>query len=638
MFRAKDKVIKQFFPYREFRKGQREIINFLLENIGKNRACVIEGPNGMGKTISVLAGALSVVKRSASDKKIIFCSRTHKQVDRVIEEANKIYLKMRGEFIAIPLRGRNNLCINEHLCIDEVDAEAFSRLCDQLKKSENCPFFSNLTSKKVKALNEIVKPPKTAYSLFKAAKNAGICPYEMLQRLLPHAKIISLNYAYILNPFIREIFLKNINFTLKNAILVFDEAHNLPEITSNIFKKKISLKTLMEAEKEARLLRSKDLLENIETLRNAFRKMLRRFPENTGSFQARFFIKQLWIEIGKRMLSEIIDDLVSKGVQLKLKKALNFERPYSALYKIGVFLRYLLYLLDEAVVLIHKTGKNKTLETLLPNPSFLVSGLIKVSKASIFLSGTLKPFSAFIDVMNLPRNKTVSLEVPFPFKKENIFSIFAKGVTTRFTMRKREMYEKIALKIAEAVNATDSNTGVFFSSYEVLKEVVNVGFKSLTCKPLFIEEEGKKSVYNDKLIKEFKSFSDKGGAVLLGVMGGRNAEGEDFPGREMSTAVIIGVPFARPSHKTLALIKYYRRRFPGKGMFYGYTLPALRKVNQACGRPLRKINEKVSIVFLDDRFLNKEIFKLLSPWIIKNHVILKDEPGLIEKALKKFFQ
>ena len=104
---------------------------------------------------------------------------------------------------------------------------------------------------------------------------------------------------------------------------------------------------------------------------------------------------------------------------------------------------------------------------------------------------------------------------------------------------------------------------------------------------------------NEKMVSDFKACGDRNGAVFLGVQGGRTSEGVDFPGNQMNSVIVVGVPYAKPTPRVKAQIDYYEKCFPGFGREYGYVLPAMKKASQAAGRPIRTLDDRGAIVFLD---------------------------------------
>ncbi|MEM2102908.1 MAG: helicase C-terminal domain-containing protein, partial [Candidatus Bathyarchaeia archaeon] len=149
---------------------------------------------------------------------------------------------------------------------------------------------------------------------------------------------------------------------------------------------------------------------------------------------------------------------------------------------------------------------------------------------------------------------------------------------------------------------------------------------------------GMKSKENELLINRFKSYAKKGGAVLLGVQGGRASEGTDYPGDQMNSVAIIGVPYAEPTPKVKAQIDYYEKRFPKLGREYGYVLPALKKAAQAAGRPIRTLEDRGALVFLDHRYATSYCQKFLPLWIRRDMKTLPNENGLISRELRMFFR
>ncbi|MEM2109588.1 MAG: helicase C-terminal domain-containing protein, partial [Candidatus Odinarchaeota archaeon] len=126
--------------------------------------------------------------------------------------------------------------------------------------------------------------------------------------------------------------------------------------------------------------------------------------------------------------------------------------------------------------------------------------------------------------------------------------------------------------------------------------------------------------------------------VLLGVMGGRNSEGEDFPGDEMNSVVVVGVPYAKPNPSVKASIRYFEEQFPGKGHEYGYVIPSMRRAAQAGGRVIRRLTDRGAIIFLDWRFKQENCLKYFPNWLKDNIEIIPDEAGLLKSKISYFFK
>jgi DNA excision repair protein ERCC-2 len=77
-----EETVARYFPYAKVRPHQDEFISTIFEAVENGRSVLIEGSNGLGKTISALSACLP----KAIDKrfKILYVARTHRQHERVI--------------------------------------------------------------------------------------------------------------------------------------------------------------------------------------------------------------------------------------------------------------------------------------------------------------------------------------------------------------------------------------------------------------------------------------------------------------------------------------------------------------------------------------------------------------------------
>ncbi|TFF84864.1 DNA repair helicase, partial [Candidatus Heimdallarchaeota archaeon] len=174
-------------------------------------------------------------------------------------------------------------------------------------------------------------------------------------------------------------------------------------------------------------------------------------------------------------------------------------------------------------------------------------------------------------------------------------------------------------------------------SYNVMDGLISAGLEKHLESPLFQENSKMSSTANDQLVNRFKKMADKDGGTLLGVLGGRSSEGADFPGDQMNTCIIVGIPYARPTTRIQAQIDYLEQEFERKGREYGYVIPAVRRAAQAAGRVIRSIEDRGLVLFLDSRFSYSYIRRLLPLWLRKNIDTIHYENGTITDLTKKFY-
>ena len=174
----------------------------------------------------------------------------------------------------------------------------------------------------------------------------------------------------------------------------------------------------------------------------------------------------------------------------------------------------------------------------------------------------------------------------------------------------------------------------------MLQDLVNAGIKEIikdSGKTVFVENAQFSSIENDALLEQFKKAAYSNGGVLLGVMGGRNSEGADFPGKEMETVVVLGIPLARPIARVEAKIKYFNKIFGEKGKKYSYIVPAIYKAAQTAGRVVRTPEDRGVIVFLDKRYLWNYYRDILPNWL-KRNIKTISSPMQLSRLISNFYR
>lgn len=128
----------------------------------------------------------------------------------------------------------------------------------------------------------------------------------------------------------------------------------------------------------------------------------------------------------------------------------------------------------------------------------------------------------------------------------------------------------------------------------------NNGYFAEIQRCLYIEKQDMSQTELMDLVTDFKSCGNDNGAALFSVMGGRISEGMDFPAEQLEIAVIIGIPYPKPTARQRGLQNYYDLKF-GKGWEYTVQAPAARKMLQAIGRLIRNEHDRGVAIILDKR-------------------------------------
>ncbi|KON33762.1 MAG: hypothetical protein AC479_03295 [miscellaneous Crenarchaeota group-6 archaeon AD8-1] len=634
--------VDNFFPYKTVRPNQGEFIKSVYDSVNNKRSVLIEGNNGLGKTVSSLSACLPIAIEN--DLKILYVARTHRQHDRVIEELRNICKKQKVS--GVSLRGRNHMCLNVVASKKSNDSKSHMEVCELLKSKKICQYHLNLEQDAFDFLRlqqQISLRPYTSSEIQDFCRKKRLCSYELVKSSLSDIKVVALSYLYIFDPIIRNAFLKTIETRLSDVILIVDEAHNLPETAINISSRSLSLFVLKQAELEAKKFGNETIAFFAHFLRTELEKIIL-------SIRGEQIIEpQIILEILQKIGNienpiGFFNNLHKVGNSIKQKLLSEGKTPRSYIHGMSEFLiNWINTMEDDSYINIAtsyvtrekaKTGK---LEVLALDPSKITYPVFSSTFSNVLMSGTLQPLEAYALINKLPEN-TVQSFVSCPFPKENVLPIVCLGLSTALKKRTAIMYKTMIHRINEVVTNTPGNIGIFVASFDVLVSLLNEGLEKVLNKPLFQEYRGMSSKINEKLVLAFKEYGNRGGAVYIGVQGGRTSEGVDFPGDQMNSAIIVGVPYAEPKPRVKAQITYYEKHFPGRGQEYGYLLPAMKKASQSAGRPIRTLKDKGAIIFLDYRFATYYCRAFLPSWINERLKVLPNKDDILSKEIQEFFK
>ncbi|GAA37929.2 chromosome transmission fidelity protein 1, partial [Clonorchis sinensis] len=179
---------------------------------------------------------------------IIYCSRTHSQLSQVLGELKKCQ-NLINQITVVQLAARHSLCTNKKI-YRLSHPEAINEACLELGRSkQKCSMRNRSSVSKVSncilsgvpasVIASCVRQDrysdlfgKQAGTLRNQASNITArigCPYYATRSALPLAQLILVPYSTLLQPATRA----QSGISLKNAVIVIDEAHNLLEATTS---------------------------------------------------------------------------------------------------------------------------------------------------------------------------------------------------------------------------------------------------------------------------------------------------------------------------------------------------------------------------------------------------------------------
>ena len=634
--------IIDIFPYDDIRPIQDELISTIYSALKEKKNVVIEGANGLGKTVATLTACIPIARER--DLQIIHVCRTNKQADRVVSELKEIAKET--DVSGVSIRGRREMCPHPLVEKHADDAATASVLCNQLKKLRKCEYFNRMDEKSpnvrnvMKVLQEI---PSSSTEINNMCREHRLCPYELILKLIEKVDVIGASYQYLFNPSIRDIFLKKTNKGMSELLLIIDECHNIIDTSLSISSDQLSIFSLRQALKEIKAFNHPQFLRLVRGLIAVLEKEQVR-SDVEKKIDAREILLNLSREIGTTIDLDYADKFISAGMKIQREYLARNKPPRSYIHRVGQFLRRFVITKSRSeflhLVTSYRTrsdGWSARFEVVSLDARFTTKHVLEYVSNSIHISGTIEPIDSYASIVGMDSLPLVSKVLDSPYSEKNVRGIIIDRISTRLNDRTPENYSKMCDIIAEAANNTPSNSGIFTASYVVLKGLLDAGIESRLDKPFFYEQRNMTSSANDRLIDEYKRLADQGGAVLMGVLGGRSSEGADFPGKQMNTCIIVGIPYARPTTRIESQIAYLEDQFPKKGREYGYVIPAIRRASQAAGRPIRSINDRGLIIFLDYRFGQSYTARFLPAWLRQNTRPLMYETGRIAEIAQDFF-
>ena len=593
------------FPY-EYRPGQRELVRFISNTVDDGMSPVVEAGTGTGKTVSALAATLPTALERGM--KVIYLTRTKSQQKQVIREAAAI-----GHgILCVGLQGRT--AASCPMMRDDPDlasgtSEEISKLCSEYKRRDagecRCRFYANIEHTDIDSWVERIREEHPEPEGFaRLCEEAELCPYEMLKYALPHADVIAASYPFVFMPQILARLVDWIGIPLHRTVIVVDEAHNLPDYLRDVQTFEYSRAALDLAEKEARENGDSEVHEGLtvtdivgvlrEVLGYAVKEYL---IDDDGILPPYFLEDELMSRLGMTSVSimRIVQALEDIGDSIAERKKQRRKLPRSYIGSMGRFMRAWLTGSEDCHVRLVLGGDNPCFQSYCMDPSG-ASDPLNECFASVHMSGTLEPIDAYIRDIGLDRAVPTTLNGFFP--RENLLTLYSDEVSMRYEDRFIESnYARIRQLLYDTVNSVRVNTAVFFPSYQFMDRMLDDGVASDLGRDIYYE---RRDMPQEELMEVFDSFRTSEGSVLFCVTGGRISEGLDFPDKSLELAVLIGIPYPKPTAKMRAMTRYYDAKF-GDGRLYVSIIPASRKMRQSIGRLIRSETDRGVAVILDRR-------------------------------------
>ncbi len=579
------------FPYRA---GQRELAGDVYRTILRRKKLFIQAPTGVGKTMAVVFPTVRAIGENLGEKIFYLTAKT---ITRTVAEQAFQTLRSQGLlFKTITLTAKEKICFCE-------EAEC---------NPDACPYAKGHYDRVNDAVFDLVTNDcgLTRSVLEAQAKKYQVCPFEMALDVSVWVDAVICDYNYVFDP---NAHLKRF-FSEGNKggyLFLIDEAHNLVECgremySAEIYKEDIlKIKRLVKAEDPKLAKRLEECNRQILEMKRECESYMilnemRGCAEEPDGYQVVDSVSHVSLKL-LNVFGELEHYLEECQDTVKREEVLEFY------FQIRNFLN-IYDMLDENYTVyteLERQGRFK-LKLLCVNPAANLQTYLEQGNSTIFFSATLLPIHYYKKLLSVEKEDyAVYAESAFPV--ENRLLLLGTDVSTRYTMRGKEMYRKIAQYILQTIRAKKGNYMIFFPSYRFLEDVYE--FFQAERK----EEDEIECVIQTQHMGEeareifLETFEEEREESLAGfcVMGGIFSEGIDLTRDRLIGAVIVGTGLPQVCNDREILRSYFDSRNLS-GFDYSYLYPGMNKVLQSAGRVIRTEEDRGVILLLDERFLRRQ--------------------------------
>lgn len=592
------KAIKGFKP----RESQKQMAQAVAEAIDNQTQLVVEAGTGTGKTFAYLVPALR------SGKKVILSTGSKALQDQLFNRDLPTVAKALKSTLRLALlKGRSN-----YLCLERFEQQSFAagELTDSQKKdlvilrswvsqtddgdtstcsrvSEDSTIWSLVTSNNDNCLGSDCPNYKECF-VVKARKRAM------------DADIIVVNHHL----FLADVVVKETGFgelIPESDVVIFDEAHQLPDIASQYFGQQLTSRQLLDLAKDISIAYRTEV-RDMEQLQKAADRLTQ------STLDLRILLGELNLKGNLR--DAINHPTIAKAIVLMedaltlcydvAKVALGRSTMLDAAFeRVTTYQNRLARLKDVTVTGYSYWYECSQRHFILALTPLSVADKFKELMADkagswIFTSATLavnNDMRYFTHRLGLEDAQSLILSSPFDYSHQALLCVprylpepNRAGISAQLV--------KMLLPIIEA------NRGRCFflcTSYQMMREL-SEGFREKTTLPVLVQGETSKA----KLLHEFA----KAGNALL-VATSSFWEGVDVRGDALSCVIIDKLPFTAPDDPLLKA-RIEDCKLKGGDPFTDVQLPeAVITLKQGVGRLIRDTEDRGVLIICDNRLVTR---------------------------------
>ena len=587
------------------------------------------------------------------------------------------------EILAIGLSSRKNMCIHPVVSQERkgkvVDARCrdmtSSWACEKGRQDpgsvELCDFHEELG--KMEPGHLIPPGVWTLEDIKDYAQERGVCPYFAVRRMMPFADVIIYSFHYLLDPKVAEQVSREMS---KDAIVVFDEAHNIDNVCIESLSIDLTrpildnayrcINQLAERVDEVKSADASKLQDEYARLVEGLQQQNEQRESDTfmanpvlpdDLLRAEHFVAFLrrfveYLRTRMRVLHVVAETPASflqhlKEITFIERKPLRFcaERlrmlvstleltrvdEFTSLQTVASFAT-LVSTYDKGFLLIlepfeteHATVPNPVFHFTCLDASLAIQPVFERFSSVIITSGTISPLDMYPKMLRFDTVVQESYTMTLT-RQAFLPLVITRGsdqvaISSRFEVRNDPSvvrnYGSILIEYAKCI---PDGVVAFFPSYLYMESIVaawhDMGILNEVWKHKLIFIETPDAPETSIALENYRKACDNGrGAIMLSVARGKVSEGIDFDHNYGRAVIMFGVPYQYTESRILkARLEFLRDQFRIKENDF-LTFDAMRHAAQCVGRVLRGKSDYGLMIFADKRFARADKRSKLPKWI-----------------------
>ena len=577
-----DTAMNLEFPY-EYRAGQREVAVSVYKAINRKVPLYIQAPTGIGKTMSTVFPAIKAMGEDKAEKLFYLTAKTI--AGTVAHESFRILRKCGLDFKSIGITAKEKVCVCDETNCNPVYCERAKGHYDRV----NAAIYDVITNE-----SDITREVVEEYAL-----KHMVCPFEFCLDISNWVDGIVCDYNYAFDPSasLKRYFSEGGN---GRYIFLVDEAHNLIDRAREMYSAFLSKDKVLEVK---RIMKTRDkkitsALERINRIMLDYKRMCEDKPYNIMETTADLEIQLMRLHSYMEKYMEHHKEFENRDI------VLDFY--FDMLNYLAVVER-----LDECYRIYGRVDDDGEfrIHLMCINPSNNLKMCMEKAVSTVFFSATLLPVNYYKELLS-GNKEDYAMYVDSPFSQENRLIFAATDVTSKYTRRNRNEYEKIADYIHKVISSKLGNYMIFFPSYSLLKSVYEVVLERKDFEDIVIvcQETSMNEKEREDFLAQFEAVGDKSLGAFC-VMGGIFSEGIDLTNDKLIGVVVVGTGLPQVCVERDIIMNYFKE-MGMNGFDYAYKYPGMNKVLQAAGRVIRTHEDTGIIALLDERFASREYASL----------------------------